>query len=73
VTAPVGARPAPRRALATVIGVCPSTLTRWAAAGRIPAAVAVRLPSGRWRYDLDAAADWVADLLTEKETTHADP
>jgi len=35
--------------------------------------VAVRLPSGRWRYDLDAAADWVADLLTEKETTHADP
>jgi len=58
---------AQRQSLARVAGVAPGTISRWAREGRIPSTVAVRLPSGRWRYDLDAAADWLADLLNRKQ------
>ncbi|HXP32568.1 MAG TPA: helix-turn-helix domain-containing protein [Acidimicrobiales bacterium] len=56
-----------RQSIARVAGVHPGTITRWAREGRIPPAVAVRLPSGRWRYDLDAAADWLAEILNRKQ------
>jgi len=62
-------RPAPRRSLATAIGVTPRTISRYATEGRLPAGMATRLPSGKFHYDLesDEAAAWVASRLNRKE------
>jgi len=66
--ATLSAKIGPRQLIARVAGVHPSTITRWARGGLIPPEVAQRRPSGRWHYDVEAAAPWLAEWLTAKET-----
>lgn len=62
--------PTVRRSLARAVGVSPRTITRWAAAGKIPGAV--RRPSGRWTYpEGEAAVDWLLSLLNAESKDHA--
>lgn len=64
---PVGERPVPRvggprllsvSAAARLLGVSPSSLRAWAAAGRVPC---VRTPGGHRRFELDELVRWLAE------------